>query len=111
MAKFLTGNKGGPGRPRKSPDEVVTPARVVTKEELEAVRVLAMQHVPDAIEALVQIAAKGRSESARVAAISQLLDRACGKAVQPVAGDKDNPLTVDVRHAIVQLVRIEQNKP
>jgi hypothetical protein len=40
---------------------------------------LARQHAPDALAALVEIATRGKSESARVAAATALLDRGYGR--------------------------------
>lgn len=43
---------------------------------------LARKHAPEAIQALVDIAMRGESESARVAAASALLDRGYGRPSQ-----------------------------
>jgi len=45
------------------------------------------QHGATAVDALVKIAIKGKSESARVSAAIALLDRGFGKATQPVESD------------------------
>ena len=45
------------------------------------------EHMPVIIAELVNIATKGETHAARVAAIKELLDRGYGKAVQPVDGD------------------------
>src|SRR5438045_4792440 len=58
---------------------------------IEDIRDLARAHTETAINALVQIAEKGKQESARVAAASALLDRGWGKPTQPISGDKDAP--------------------
>lgn len=63
---------------------------------LTDVRRLAAQHTEEAIGTLVEIARKGRSEPARVAAASAILDRAYGKPAQTVVGDPDNPVRVEV---------------
>lgn len=56
------------------------------------IKALAQEYVPSALKELARIATKGKSESARVAAIKELLDRGFGKAHQVIAGDRDNPL-------------------
>jgi hypothetical protein len=57
------------------------------------VKALAGQYGPDEVKALAALAGmnkdeagKAESEAARVAAIKELLDRAYGKAAQPVGG-------------------------
>lgn len=68
-----------------------------------AVKELAQQYGPDAILKLAKLAglvkdSKGhlvgqaQSEKAQVTAIGMLLDRAYGKAVQPIQNDPDNPV-------------------
>jgi hypothetical protein len=69
---FKAGVSGNPGgRPRA----------------VEEVRELARAHCPDAIAELARLAVKAKSESARIAAIRELLDRGYGKATQPLAGE------------------------
>jgi hypothetical protein len=60
------------------------------------IQALARSKAPRAIEILHEIAENGKSESARVAASVALLDRGWGKAAQVIAGDKDNPIQVNV---------------
>jgi len=50
------------------------------------VRALAGQYGEDAIRTLAQIMKSGETESARISAAKELLDRAYGKAAQPVGG-------------------------
>jgi Family of unknown function (DUF5681) len=71
FAKGVSGNPGG--RPK----------------ELTAVRDLARQHTMTALNSLVEISQKGKSETARVLASNSLLDRGWGKPVQPLATDRD----------------------
>jgi hypothetical protein len=64
---FKKGESGNPGgRPK------------VTAE----LRALARVHAPDAIKELVRLAIKAKNETARVAAIRELLDRGYGKPAQ-----------------------------
>ena len=58
---------------------------------LTEVRELAREHTPLAIATLVRIAEKGRSEQARIAASTALLDRAWGRPTQPISGDDEMP--------------------
>lgn len=76
------------------------------------VKVLAGKYGPDAIKALAGLAGlittgktkEAESEAARVAALKEILDRAYGKASQPIAGDEDNPLRVinEIKRTIVR---------
>lgn len=67
MARFRKGESGNPGgRPK------------VLAEVIE----LARQHAPSAIVELARLASKAKSESARIAAIRELLDRGYGRARQ-----------------------------
>lgn len=69
------GKREGAGRP--------TGARSrATEAHKASLSELARRHTGDALKALVDIARKGESESARVAAANSLLDRAYGKAKQ-----------------------------
>lgn len=70
---FKPGQSGNPGgRPK----------------ELAGIRELARANAPLAIQTLVDIAASGKSEAARVAAANHLLDRGFGK---PGTADQVNP--------------------
>ncbi|WP_072389476.1 hypothetical protein [Hyphomicrobium sp. CS1BSMeth3] len=61
------------------------------------VKDIARQHGPAMIEALVKLAKTAKSETARVAAIKEILDRAYGKAPQALTGEHgEGP----VRHVI-----------
>ena len=52
-----------------------------------SIRELARKYAPDALEELSRLARKADSETARVSAIKELLDRAYGKSPQPMDGD------------------------
>lgn len=79
------GKRAGAGRKTGE----VTPAKL----ELKA---LALPYVPQMLASLVEIAQNGSSESARVSAIKEIIDRAYGKAPQAIVGDPDAPLEVRV---------------
>jgi hypothetical protein len=57
------------------------------------VRALARAHCPVAIKELARLASKAKSETARIAAIRELLDRGYGKAVQ-AEGDIGAPIVI-----------------
>lgn len=71
------------GRPKGSPNK--------TTAEVKA---LAQKHGPDAIKTLAKLAKQADSDAAKIAACRELLDRAYGKASQPIAGDEEHPLRV-----------------
>jgi hypothetical protein len=71
---FEPGRSGNPGgRPRV----------------IDEFRKLARAHAPEAIKELARLALKAKSETARVAAIRELLDRGYGKPTQFVAEDTE----------------------
>ncbi|MGB3423830.1 MAG: hypothetical protein WBF84_06710 [Castellaniella sp.] len=77
------GLRRGAGRPKGS----------VNKATAE-VRALAQQHGADAIEVLVYLMHKARSERSRIAAATELLDRAYGKpaaSIDHTTGGKSLP--------------------
>jgi hypothetical protein len=51
------------------------------------VKSLAQKHGPDAIKTLARLAKEADSDTAKIAACRELLDRAYGKATQHVEGD------------------------
>jgi hypothetical protein len=66
---------------------------------------LARAHAPDAIAELVRLTKEAKSETARIAAIKELLDRAYGKATQFVATDNDVvPQDVDADELRAEIV-------
>jgi len=56
------------------------------------IRELAREQTEPAFAALLSIALRGESESARVAAIKELLDRGWGKSAQPLTGADLGPI-------------------
>lgn len=93
MAKETRGGRReGAGRPRGARSRA-------TKEHKATLSDLARKHTSVALKALVGIAEKGESESARVAAANALLDRAYGKPSQSheLSGPRGGPIpTMDV---------------
>jgi hypothetical protein len=89
---FVRGISGNPrGRPKKT-EQVI---------EIEA---MARQYAPQAMEALIKIATSGKSDSARVAAATAILDRAFGRPRQTLQDQSesnvqyfisDKPLTAE----------------
>ena len=70
------------------------------------VRSLARSHTQTCINVLVSIANCRKSpQAARVAAVTQLLDRGWGKAAQVIAGDPDNPVPVNISLSNKELAR------
>lgn len=51
------------------------------------IRTIAQKYAPAAVKELARLSTAAVSEAARVAAIKEILDRAYGKAVQPIDGD------------------------
>ena len=84
--KRIGTGKPGPGRPKGS--------RNKTTEQLRAA---AQKYTDDALKVLHQIAMRGESDSARVAAASALLDRGWGKPPQALTGDGgDNAIEIRI---------------
>ena len=69
------GKRPGAGRPVGSRD-------TATIEQRGTIEELARSHAPTAMATLVDIAAKGDSEAARVSAANAILDRGYGKPMQ-----------------------------
>jgi Family of unknown function (DUF5681) len=89
---FQKGTSGNPGGRRKK------------TETLLQIEALARQYAPQAMEALAKIAMSGKTDSARVAAATAILDRAFGRPSQTLrteSGPKvsyfisDTPLTLE----------------
>jgi hypothetical protein len=74
------------GRPFKKGESGNPGGRPKVIAELRA---LARAHAPDAIKELARLAIKAKSETARVAAIRELLDRGYGKTQQMVENEDD----------------------
>lgn len=76
---WVSGKSGNPGgRPK----------------ELASIQKMARDEAETAIKALVKVATSGKSESARVAAATQLLDRGFGRPPQMVTDDANEMLRV-----------------
>lgn len=83
------GKREGAGRPKGARD-------AATKDQIAGIAGLARSHTDVALNALVEIARDGESESARVSAASAILDRAYGKPQQSVdlGNAEDKPFMV-----------------
>ena len=97
-------NRGGsqPGK-RRGGRKPGTPNKATAE-----IKDLARQYAPDALAELARLARKAESESARVAAIKEILDRAYGKAPQAIVGDPDSQAGVAGR---VEMIVIESGVP
>jgi hypothetical protein len=92
------GRRPGAGRPKGKQSKTTIKAKATISE-------LAQKHAPDALKALVEIATKGESESARVSAANALLDRGYGKPSQAHqhSGPNGGPIpTIDLTNATEQ---------
>jgi hypothetical protein len=74
--KGISGNPGG--RPKKT-------------ETLLEIEALARQYAPQALDVLLKIATEGKSDSARVAAATAILDRAFGRPAQTLRAQIEKP--------------------
>lgn len=63
------------------------------------VKAMAMQYAPAAMAELARLCVEAESEPARVAAIKEIMDRAYGKARQPLVGD-ENEAAIQVMQRI-----------
>jgi len=92
-----------PGTPKTGGRQAGTPNKATAE-----VRSLAQLYGPDAIRKAAELAGlvkdeqghaigQAESEQARLAAISIILDRAYGKAPQPIAGDPERPIRSEER--------------
>lgn len=75
--------------------------RGVPNKATSDVKALAGQYSPAAIAELGRLSTKAESEAARVAAIKELLDRAYGKAAQPVVGGAEGDPPIVTRLELV----------
>lgn len=69
------GRRPGAGRPKGARNKATGEVKALLTD-------LCMPHAPQAVQTLVDIACRGESEAARVAASQAILDRAYGKPVQ-----------------------------
>ncbi len=79
MARPGTFKKGQSGNPGGRPKALI------------AVKEAAQAHGTAAIKKLAFLMENGDSDAAKISACKELLDRAYGKATQPIAGDDDMP--------------------
>ena len=84
------------GRPKGLPKTGGRPKGVGNKATAD-IKAAAREYSADALKELARLAVEAESEPARVAAIKEILDRAYGKATQPISGDKDEaPIRIDL---------------
>lgn len=89
------GRRPGAGRPQGGKSRATKQAKATLSD-------LAKAHTATALQVLVDVAKKGESESARVAAANAILDRAYGKPSQALqhSGPGGGPIpTVDLTNA------------
>lgn len=67
------------------------------------IRELAREQTDTAFSALIDIAMKGESETARVAALKEVFDRGWGKSAQPLTGADGGAIQTENRHAFVPM--------
>ena len=65
------------------------------------IKALAQKHGPEAIREIVKLAKKATNEATRLAAWNSILDRAYGKARQPISGDDDSPPITHIHRIII----------
>lgn len=88
----FTPGKGGPGRPKKKPEEK---AHAILKKAILDVKAAAKECTADAINALKSILNDtSKPAAARVGAATAILDRGWGKPNVTISGDPENPLAV-----------------
>jgi hypothetical protein len=82
--------KGGPGRPKKKPEEK---ANVIAKKAIADVKAAAKEYTAEAIDTLGSVMTDStKPAAARVSAATVILDRGWGKPNVTIAGDPENPL-------------------
>lgn len=88
------GARKGAGRKKGIPDKA-------TRQQHRSLADMAKEYAPGALATLAEIAQRGESESARVSATKELLDRAYGRAPQAVehTGDIEIRIVTSVPRA------------
>lgn len=77
----------------------------VPNKATKDIKELARAHGPEVIEGFWRLFREADSDAARIAAGRELLDRAYGKATQPVSGDDDAPAIKVVSEIVLRGVR------
>lgn len=81
-ANKIGSNRGNAGKGR--------PKGALNKATAE-IKQAARKHGPDALKVLATLMKNAESEQAQIAAAKEILDRAYGKATQPIGEDSDMP--------------------
>lgn len=89
----MSGNRGK-GRPKGALNKA-------TKD----IKELARAHGPEVIEGFWRLFKEADSDAAKIAAGRELLDRAYGKATQPLSGDDDAPAIKVISELVLRGVR------
>jgi len=77
-------------------------AKGVRNKATGEIKELARVYVPAALKELARLSIEAESEQARVSAIKEILDRAYGKAAQPLGNDPENPLPTGI---VISLIK------
>jgi hypothetical protein len=81
---FAKGSSGNPnGRPKRTPEELDLIAACKAK-------------TPQALDTMVEIMERGENERNRLAAAQAIIERGYGKPTQPIEGNLDVGLTVEI---------------
>jgi hypothetical protein len=60
------------------------------------IKELARNYAPEAVQTLARIMREGDSDTSKIAAAKELIDRGYGKATQPISGADGGPLSLIV---------------
>ena len=96
-------NRGAVPGERRGGREAGTPNKTTAE-----IRALASQHGEAAMAELVRLMKHGETETVRLAAIKELLDRAYGKPTMTLAGDPESPVHV---HTTVEYHIVDPARP
>lgn len=89
------GKKRGPGRPFQK-GQSGNPRGRKPDAELKAARELCAPYAQEAVDAIIAIIRRGRSEMARIVAAEKILERVYGRVPQKHSGDEESPIRVQI---------------